>query len=157
MVTQVKRITLIVLDSVGCGDAPDAAAYGDAGANTIGNISRAVGGLNLPNLCQLGLGHTTEILGVPPVEIASGAYGRLTEIGAGKDTTTGHWELSGVVLKQPFPVYPSGFPAYLIAEYERLIGRSTIGELSSFWNRNHQRTWRRACQNWETDCLHLGR
>jgi len=123
----VKRIILIVLDSVGCGDAPDAAAYGDAGADTIGNISRAVGGLSLPNLCQLGLGHTTEILGVPPVEFASGAYGRLTEIGAGKDTTTGHWELSGVVLKQPFPAFPSGFPADLIAEYEQRIGRPTLG------------------------------
>jgi phosphopentomutase len=123
----VKRITVIVLDSVGCGDAPDAAAYGDAGADTIGNMSRVVGGLHLPNLCQLGLGHTTDILGVPPVEFASGAYGRLTEIGAGKDTTAGHWELSGLVVKQPFPVYPSGFPADLIAEYERLIGRSTLG------------------------------
>jgi phosphopentomutase len=71
----VKRITVIVLDSVGCGDAPDAAAYGDAGADTIGNMSRVVGGLHLPNLCQLGLGHTTDILGVPPVKFASGAYG----------------------------------------------------------------------------------
>jgi len=127
VVIQVKRITLIVLDSVGCGDAPDATKYGDAGANTIGNISHAVRGLSLPNLCQLGLGYSTEILGVPPVEIALGAYGRLTEIGAGKDTTTGHWELSGVVLKQPFPVYHSGFPESLIAEYEQRIGRSTLG------------------------------
>ena len=73
------------------------------------------------------MGYATEILGVPPVENASGAFGRLTEVGAGKDTTTGHWELSGVILKQPFPVYPTGFPADLIAEYERRIGRSTIG------------------------------
>jgi phosphopentomutase len=86
-----------------------------------------VGGLNLPNLCKLGLGYTTEILGVPPVENASGAFGRLTEVGAGKDTTTGHWELSGVILKKPFPVYPTGFPADLLAEYERRIGRSTLG------------------------------
>jgi phosphopentomutase len=127
MVTRAKRITLIVLDSVGCGDAPDASNYGDAGSNTLGNTSRAVGGLKLPNLCKLGLGYTTEILGVPPIENATGAFGRLTEVGAGKDTTTGHWELSGVVLKQPFPVYPIGFPADLITEYERCIRRSTIG------------------------------
>jgi phosphopentomutase len=145
----VKRITVIVLDSVGCGDAPDAAAYGDAGADTIGNMSRVVGGLHLPNLCQLGLGHTTDILGVPPVEFASGAYGRLTEIGAGKDTTAGHWELSGLVVKQPFPVYPSGFPADLIAEYERLIGRSTLGnypasgtEIIKELGEEHVRTWK---------------
>ena len=127
MVTQEKRITLIVLDSVGCGDAPDATNYGDAGSNTLGNTSRAVGGLNLPNLCKLGLGYATEILGVPPVENVLGAYGRLTEVGAGKDTTTGHWELSGVILKQPFPVYPTGFPDDLITEYERRIGGSIIG------------------------------
>lgn len=127
MVNRVKRITLIVLDSVGCGDAPDAADYGDAGTNTIGNISRAVGGLNLPNLCNLGLGHTTEILGVPAVESAAGAFGRLTEVGAGKDTTAGHWELGGVIVEKPFPVYPSGFPADLLADYERRIGRSTLG------------------------------
>jgi phosphopentomutase len=123
----VKRISLIVLDSVGCGDAPDAAIYGDEGANTLKNIARHVGGLNLPNLAKLGIGYTTDILGVPPVKYASGAFGRLTEVSAGKDTTTGHWELSGVVLDQPFPVYPRGFPVELMAEFEALIGRSTIG------------------------------
>ncbi|MBE7474446.1 MAG: phosphopentomutase [Anaerolineae bacterium] len=126
MAEQVKRVTLIVLDSVGCGDAPDAAVYGDVGANTLSNISRVVGGLNLPNMGQLGLGNLTEIRGVPPTE-AAGVYGRLTETSAGKDTTTGHWELAGVILGQPFPTYPNGFPAELMAAYEARIGRKTLG------------------------------
>jgi phosphopentomutase len=127
MTENVRRVTLIVLDSVGCGDAPDADAYGDQEANTLGNISRAVSGLNLPNLGKLGLGASTNIRGVPPIEIAAGAFGRLTEVSAGKDTTTGHWELSGVILNEPFPVYPTGFPSELIEEYEGAIGRKTLG------------------------------
>ena len=83
----VQRVTLIVLDSVGCGDAPDAAMYGDQGANTLVNVSRAVGGLALPNLGSLGLGNLADIEGVAPVAVAGGAYGRLTEVSAGKDTT----------------------------------------------------------------------
>jgi phosphopentomutase len=121
------RVILIVLDSVGCGDAPDAAAYGDAGTDTLGNISRAVGGLTLPHLGVLGLGNTTDILGVPPIRDTPGAYGRLTEVSAGKDTTTGHWELGGIILDKPFPVYPQGFPAGLMQQYESLIGRKTVG------------------------------
>jgi phosphopentomutase len=123
----VKRVTLIVLDSVGCGDAPDAGAYGDLGANTLANVSRAVGGLALPNLGGLGLGNLVDIEGVAPVTAADGAYGRLTEVSAGKDTTTGHWELSGVILDKPFPVFPAGFPVELITEYEARIGRETLG------------------------------
>jgi phosphopentomutase len=127
MSRRVERITLIVLDSVGCGAAPDAVAYGDEGANTLANISRAVGGLNLPNLGRLGLGNLTDIVGVPPTVSATGAFGRLTPRSAGKDTTTGHWELAGLILDQPFPTYPTGFPAPLIAEYEARIGRGTLG------------------------------
>ncbi|RME45673.1 MAG: phosphopentomutase [Caldilineae bacterium] len=125
--TPIQRIVLIVLDSVGCGDAPDAAAYGDEGSNTLGNIARAVGGLHLPHMQAMGLGNLTDIRGVPPTADASGAYGRLTETSAGKDTTTGHWELAGVPLSRPFPTYPHGFPAGLIAEFERRIGRGTLG------------------------------
>jgi phosphopentomutase len=127
MSKQVKRVNLIVLDSVGVGGAPDAAAYGDEGSNTLGNIARAVGGLNLPNLGALGLGNLTEIQGVPPVAQARGAFGRLTEISAGKDTTTGHWELAGVPLDKPFSLYPNGFPAELMAEFETRIGRGWLG------------------------------
>ena len=121
------RITLIVLDSVGCGDAPDAANYGDEGTNTLSHISQAVGGLRLPNLGSMGLGILTEIVGVPHTRTTLGAYGRLTEVSKGKDTTTGHWELAGVILNQPFPVYPHGFPEDLVCEFEDRIGRKTIG------------------------------
>lgn len=121
------RIVLIVLDSVGCGDAPDAEKYGDKGTNTLSHISQAVGGLRLPNLGSMGLGNLTEIEGVPANKTTLGAYGRLTEISKGKDTTTGHWELGGVILNQPFPVYPRGFPEDLVCEFENRIGRKTIG------------------------------
>ncbi len=122
----INRVVLIVLDSVGCGDAPDAAAFGDEGSNTLGNIARAVGGLNLPHLGAMGLGHLTDIEGVPPAE-PLGACGRLTETGAGKDTTTGHWELGGVPLTQAFPTFPHGFPADLLAEFSARIGRGWLG------------------------------
>jgi phosphopentomutase len=127
MDTNIKRIILLVLDSVGCGDAPDAANYGDAGSNTLGNIAREVGGLRLPNMGVLGLGNLTKIDGVSPTHSASGAFGRLTETSAGKDTTTGHWELAGIILDRPFPTYPNGFPRELMAEYEARIGRGTLG------------------------------
>lgn len=122
-----QRVTLLILDSVGCGDAPDAVEYGDLGSNTIKNIAAAVGGLHLPNLGRLGLGNLTEIQGVPPTSNAMGAYGRLTEASSGKDTTTGHWELSGILLDQPFPVYPEGFPNDVMYRFETLIGRETLG------------------------------
>lgn len=121
------RVILIVLDSVGCGDAPDAAAYGDVGANTLGNIAAAMGGLALPHLGAMGLGNLTDIAGTPPTPDANGAFGRLTEVSAGKDTTTGHWELAGVILKTPFPTYPNGFPREFIARYEQRIGREVLG------------------------------
>ncbi|GAB4448678.1 MAG: phosphopentomutase [Anaerolineae bacterium] len=127
MARQIKRVNLIILDSVGVGDAPDAAAYGDEGSNTLGNIARAVGGLHLPNMGELGLGNLADIQGVPPVAQARGAFGRLTETSAGKDTTTGHWELAGVPLEKPFPLYPNGFPADLMAEFEARIGRGWLG------------------------------
>jgi phosphopentomutase len=123
----IRRVILIVLDSVGCGDAPDAAQYGDEGSNTLANMARAVGGLKVPNLARLGLGNITSVQGVPPVDVPLGAYGRLTEVSAGKDTTTGHWELAGVPVFRPFPTYPHGFPADLMAEFERRIGRGTLG------------------------------
>ncbi len=123
----IRRVILLVLDSVGIGEAPDTHLYGDEGANTLGNISRAVGGLKLPNLGRLGLGNTADVEGVAPVEYAEGAYGRLTEVSAGKDTTTGHWELGGIILERPFPVYPDGFPRDLMGRFEALVGRETIG------------------------------
>lgn len=121
------RIILIVLDSVGIGALPDAADFGDAGSNTLGNTARAVGGLNLPHLGRLGLGHLTDILGVPPDPSPLGAFGRMAEVSAGKDTTVGHWEMMGVPSPRPLPTYPHGFPPDLIHRFEEAIGRATLG------------------------------
>jgi phosphopentomutase len=126
---QAARVVVIVLDSVGCGDAPDAAAYGDLGANTLAHTAAAVGGLRLPHLGALGLGNLATIPGTPPTADATSAFGRLTEVSAGKDTTTGHWELAGVVLERPFPTYPQGFPAEIIDAFERRIGRKVLGNV----------------------------
>lgn len=126
---RVERVLLLVCDSFGVGDAPDAAAYGDEGSDTLGNCSRAVGGLRVPVLEGLGLGHLTRIEGVPPRAEAGTAHGRLTERSAGKDTTTGHWEMTGIVLDRPFPLYPDGFPPEIIGPFERAIGRSVLGNV----------------------------
>ncbi|MCS5694751.1 phosphopentomutase [Desulfofundulus thermocisternus] len=123
----INRLTLIVLDSVGIGELPDAERYGDRGSNTLANTARAVGGLNLPNLGRLGLGNILAIEGVPPVEQPLGAYGRMAEASAGKDTTTGHWEIAGLLLERPFPVYPHGFPPEIIESFEKRIGRPVLG------------------------------
>ncbi|BAF59392.1 hosphopentomutase [Pelotomaculum thermopropionicum SI] len=124
---KVKRVNLFVLDSVGAGELPDADKYGDRGCNTLGNTARAVGGLRLPNLARLGLGNIIEIEGVPPAESPEASYGRMAERSAGKDTTTGHWELAGLILERPFPVYPDGFPPELIKSFEERIGRPVLG------------------------------
>ncbi len=117
----------MVLDSCGCGAAPDAKSYGDDGANTLGNMSVRVGGLTLPHLQGLGLGHLTTILGVPPVAAPRGAFGKMREASAGKDTTTGHWEMSGLQVDTAFPTYPHGFPADFMRRFEQQIGRGTLG------------------------------
>ena len=108
--TKIDRVILIVLDSCGCGAAPDAKSYGDDGANTLGNMSVKLGGLTLPHLQGLGLGHLTTILGVPPVAAPRGAFGKMREASAGKDTTTGHWEMAGLQVDTAFPTFPNGFP-----------------------------------------------
>jgi phosphopentomutase len=123
----VERVIVIVLDSMGVGELPDAAEYGDEGSNTLANTAQAVGGLSLPHMQQLGLGHITSIEGVPPYDEPLGAYGRMAEASAGKDTTTGHWEMTGIYSPRPLPTYPNGFPKELIEEYERRIGRKTLG------------------------------
>src|SRR5262245_13140024 len=114
---KVERVILIVLDSVGCGAAPDAGEYGDEGSSTLGNLAASQGGLTLPHLQDLGLGHTTMIVGVPPVAAPSGAYGKMLEASRGKDTTTGHWEMAGLVVEEPFTTFPDGFPAEMIQEF----------------------------------------
>lgn len=126
---RVPRVLLLVCDSFGVGDAPDAAAFGDEGSDTLGNTARAVGGLRAPNLGALGLGHLTEVEGVAPTADPGTAHGRLTERSAGKDTTTGHWEMCGIVLERPFPLYPEGFPAEIIEPFSERIGRDVLGNV----------------------------
>jgi len=125
--SKIDRVIWIVLDSCGCGAAPDAASYGDDGANTLGNMSVKVGGLTLPHLQGLGLGHLTTILGVPPVAAPRGAFGKMREASAGKDTTTGHWEMAGLQVDTAFPTFPQGFPAEMMQRFEKMIGRGTLG------------------------------
>ncbi|NLL18467.1 MAG: phosphopentomutase [Clostridia bacterium] len=121
-----KRVMLIVLDSVGIGALPDAYLYGDEGSNTLGNIARQVK-LSLPNLRRLGLGNILPLEGIPPVPAPLGAYGKMGELSPGKDTTTGHWELAGIVLDKPFPLYPKGFPREIIDAFEKRIGKKVLG------------------------------
>ena len=125
----VPRVLILVCDSFGVGDAPDAEAYGDAGADTLGNTASAVGGVRAPNLGGLGLGLLTKVAGVDPEARPGTAHGRLTERSAGKDTTTGHWEMAGIVLTEPFPLYPNGFPPEIIDPFKRQIGREVLGNL----------------------------
>jgi phosphopentomutase len=120
------RVFLTVLDSVGVGELPDADLYGDRGSDTLGNISRAVR-LKLPTLRSLGLPRVAKIHGMAQVDAPVGAYGRMAERSPGKDSVTGHWEIAGVILERAFPTFPNGFPAEVIAEFERRIGRGTIG------------------------------
>ena len=121
-----RRAILVVLDSVGAGALPDAAAYGDTGSDTLGNIARQVP-LAIPALAALGLGATAAMRGVPAPAAPRAAWGRMAERSAGKDSVTGHWELMGVVLDEPFPTFPHGFPADLIDAFEARIGRQVLG------------------------------
>lgn len=123
----INRVTIVVLDSVGIGEMPDADKYGDQGSDTLGNISRVRGGLNMPVMANLGLGNIHEIIGVPPAENPNGLYGKMAETSNGKDTTTGHWEIAGIITEMPFPTYPDGFPDEVIKPYEELIGTKTLG------------------------------
>lgn len=125
--TQIKRVTIIVLDGVGAGEAPDAAAYGDIGSNSLGNTARAIGGMSLPNLEALGWGYITPMLGVAKPAAPTGSFGRLTPTCVGKDSVTGHWELMGVIVNKAMPTYPNGFPPEVIAEFTRLTGLEVLG------------------------------
>ena len=121
------RVIVIVLDSCGVGALPDAASYGDAGSNTLSHTASACGGLHLPVLGRLGLGRLTSVEGVPPDPAPAAAFGTMIETAAGKDSTTGHWELMGVPLARPFPTYPHGFPPAVIEAFEVGIGRAVLG------------------------------
>jgi len=124
-----RRAAIVVLDGVGIGEAPDASLYGDVGSNTLGNVARAVGGMDLPNLGRAGLGNIAPLEGVSPANPATGAWALLVPRSPGKDSTTGHWEIAGIHLDAPFPTYPQGFPEEVVAEFERRTRRGVIGNV----------------------------
>jgi len=130
---QVKldRVIVIVIDGCGVGALPDADSYNDAGAATIPNLASAVGGLSLPTSQQLGLGNIASIEGVPAIESPTGCFGKMKERAAGKDSTSGHWEISGLVLDYPFPVFPDGFPSEIVERFEQTVGMKTIGNVAA--------------------------
>lgn len=125
-----KRVIWIVLDSVGVGEMPDAAAYGDVGSDTLGNIARQRP-LQLPNLAEWGLGNIKSLAGIPPADAPLASYGKCALKSPGKDTTTGHWEMVGAMLAKPFPLFPQGFPAEFLREFEGRIGRGTLGNVAA--------------------------
>ncbi|MFS0656426.1 phosphopentomutase [Bacillus sp. 179-C3.3 HS] len=124
---QYKRIFLIVLDSVGIGEAPDAADFNDVGADTLGHIAEKMNGLHMPNMAKLGLSHIKEIKGIPADEKPLAYYGKMQEASNGKDTMTGHWEIMGLYIDTPFKVFPEGFPDELLNELKEKTGRGIIG------------------------------
>jgi phosphopentomutase len=123
----VNRIIIIVLDSVGIGELPDAYKFGDEGSNTLVNTAKAVGGLNIPNLERFGIGKIDDIMGVSKDIDEKAFYGKVIETSAAKDTTSGHWEIMGVITDKPFPTYPNGFPDEVIEQFTKSIGRSILG------------------------------
>lgn len=125
------RVFLVVLDGVGIGELPDADRYGDRGSHTLRHVAEAAGGLATPHLERLGLGNLVALPGVRAMGDPAGARARLAERSAGKDSTTGHWELMGLVLERPFPTYPSGFPDELLARFSEATGRGTIGNVAA--------------------------
>ena len=124
---QFKRIHLVVLDSVGIGESPDAHLFGDVGADTLGHIAKEMNGLHMPNMAKLGLSNIRQIEGVPKETEPIGYYGKMQEASVGKDTMTGHWEIMGLNIDKPFKVYPNGFPKELIDRIEERTGRKVIG------------------------------
>ncbi|MGI6453378.1 MAG: phosphopentomutase [Syntrophomonadaceae bacterium] len=124
-----KKAIVIVLDGVGIGEMPDSVCYGDEGSNTLENTAAQLGGLHLPSLERLGLGNIASIEGVAPFPESKAAWGKMQEKSAGKDSTTGHWEMMGLVQKRPFPTYPHGFPQDLIKKFEEAIGKKTLGNI----------------------------
>ncbi|NLZ38821.1 MAG: phosphopentomutase [Firmicutes bacterium] len=128
---RIKRIIMVVLDGLGVGELPDAAQYGDAGSNTLGHLAQTVGGINIPFLQSLGIGCLTTVTGAACPEQPLAAYGKMNERSAGKDTTTGHWEISGLILDKPFPVFENGFPPEVIEPFSAAIGRPVLGNIKA--------------------------
>ena len=142
-----RRAAIVVLDGVGIGEAPDAASYGDVGSDTLGHVCAATAGLALPNLERAGLGNIRTLAGVPATDTPDGAWGLMHPASAGKDSTTGHWEIAGLHLERPFPTYPNGFPSDVIDAFVQATGRGVIGncaasgtEIIDRLGEEHQRT-----------------
>ncbi len=131
MKSKSNRVILIVLDSVGIGYLPDAHLYGDEGSNTLGHIVEKYPAMHIPNMISLGLGNIDPSILLPKVENPLAAYGKAMEQSAGKDTTTGHWEIAGSILEKPFPTFPDGFPTSFMADFEAAIGSKTIGNYAA--------------------------
>ncbi|MFS4457371.1 phosphopentomutase [Maribacter sp. 2304DJ31-5] len=123
------KVILMVMDSVGIGALPDAHLYNDLGSNTVGNIAKTVPGFQLPNLVKLGLGNISPSLNIASSKNPIGSYGRALEKSIGKDTTTGHWEICGIVLEKAFPTFPNGFPSKIIRTFEKTIKRNIVGNI----------------------------
>ena len=126
-----NRVILIVLDSVGIGELPDAHLYNDVGSNTLGHIAKYYPALKLPNLTAMGLGNIDMANKLEKTDAPTAAFGKAMEQSAGKDTTTGHWEICGIILEKPFPVFLDGFPRDFMSEFENAIGTKTIGNVAA--------------------------
>lgn len=127
----IQRVIIIVLDSLGVGELPDASFYGDAGSNTLAHTAKAAGGLSVPTLQSFGLGCLTDVAGVPCTDAPKAAFGKMAERSKGKDTTTGHWEMAGIILENPFPTFTGGFPPEIIEPFELATGRKVLGNIKA--------------------------
>jgi phosphopentomutase len=127
----IERVILLVMDSVGAGETPDADRYGDAGSNTLGHVAEAAGGADLPTLASYGLGNILPLRGLPPARAPRGAFGKCAELSAGKDTSTGHWELAGLRIERPFPTFPDGFPEEILGPFRQRTGRGVLGNVAA--------------------------
>ncbi|MEK7314524.1 MAG: phosphopentomutase, partial [Deltaproteobacteria bacterium] len=121
-----KRALIIVMDGLGVGELPDAVDYGDSGSNTLCNLAKAAKGLKIDNLCAMGIGLIDGVTGLKRAVNPSASYGRMKQASKGKDTTTGHWELTGTILDKPFATYPDGFPKEIMDEFSSLTGRGWL-------------------------------
>ena len=154
---KITRVTWIVLDSVGIGELPDAPAFGDAGAHTLGHIAETVPGFDLPELRRLGLANIAPIADWAPHSAPEAAYGKMAETSAGKDTMTGHWELVGLHIPVPFRTFPDGFPEELIREFEKRTGRPVIGNKPASGTAIIEELGEEQMRTGGMDRLHVGR
>ena len=150
-----KRMILMVLDSAGIGEMPDAADWGDAGADTLGHVLAAEKP-RLPNLEKLGLGNIRALPNLPPSPEPAGSFGKAAISSRGKDTTVGHWELAGLITPEPFPTYPEGFPSHILEPFKKLHRAGCAGKQAGLGHGNHPGAGRGTYADGEADRIHLG-